>query len=372
MNTTSAPLGVHRASPLQAAGASVAFATALLMISLWTLLLRGAGAGWRETLAGAIPLGALFAAVSVAARFPVRALPVSRTPWPRLLLVHGLGAVTVAALWGLAGSLWVHGLERFGLFSGAAERLQGRLGPILGFATLGYLLAVSVHSLLALAEEAQAAQAHALAALAEARSAELRMLRSQFGPHFLFNTLNTVASLAGREPEAARRACLLLAGILRRTLKSPAPERVALSEELALVHDLLAVEVLRFGARLRVRTEVVSLDPQGVACSPLVLLPLIENAVTHGVAECLEGGEIALSVGREGDAIRLEIVNDCDPDRHRRPGTGLGLDLARRRLVAAFGSEAGLEARDEGSRFRVVLRWPLEALEPSEMVPEHA
>lgn len=198
------------------------------------------------------------------------------------------------------------------------------------------------------------------------------MLRSQLGPHFLFNTLNTVASLAGREPEAARRACLLLAGILRRTLKSPAPERVALSEELALVHDLLAVEVLRFGARLRVRTEVVSLDPQGVACSPLVLLPLIENAVTHGVAECLEGGEIALSVGREGDAIRLEIVNDCDPDRHRRPGTGLGLDLARRRLVAAFGSEAGLEARDEGSRFRVVLRWPLEALEPSEMVPEHA
>jgi two-component system sensor histidine kinase AlgZ len=333
---------------------------ALLVVLLWTLVLRADGGSWAEAEAIAVPLGVLFAAVAVAARFPVRALPARRTPWSRLIAVHGMGAVTVAAIWGLLGRGWAMFLERAGFFPGAVERVDGRLGPILGFATVGYLLAVSVHALLAAAEEAREAQQRALSAVAAAREAELKALRSQLGPHFLFNSLNTVSSLIGREPEAARRACALLGSVLRRTLRTPSLERVSLAEELNLARDLLAIEVLRFGSRLRVRTETSGVDPEQMAVPPFVLLPLVENAITHGIAERIDGGAVDISVGRDGDRARLEVGNDCDPERRRRGGTGLGLDLARRRLHTAYGPLAALETFDEGARYRVVLRWPIE------------
>jgi hypothetical protein len=326
---------LERTAENRAAEAGAAVATAVLMVFLWALVLHGEGVGWLDALLVAVPLGALFAGLAVAARYPVRALPLDRTPWTRLVAVHAMAAVTVAALWGLVGSLWAEFLDRVGVLEGAAQRLDGRMAPILGFAAVGYLLAVAVHSILATAENARRAEAFALSSLAEARAAELEALRAQLGPHFLFNSLNTVSSLAGREPEAARRACGLLAAILRRTLKAPSPERVSLAEELALAHDLL-------------------------------LLPLIENAITHGIAELLAGGEIDLTVRRSAGEVHVELVNDCDPERRRRTGTGRGLELARRRLAAAYGGRARFEVRDEGARYRVSLAWPAEAFSAAE------
>jgi signal transduction histidine kinase len=357
---------LERPAENRAAEAGAAIATAVLMVFLWALVLHGEGVGWLDALTVAVPLGALFAGLAVAARYPVRALPLDRTPWTRLVAVHAMAAVTVAALWGLVGSLWAEFLDRMGVLEGAAQRLDGRMAPILGFAVVGYLLAVAVHSILATADNARRAEAFALSSLAEARAAELEALRAQLGPHFLFNSLNTVSSLAGREPEAARRACGLLAAILRRTLKAPSPERVALAEELALAHDLLAIEVLRFGTRLAVRTHIEGVDPATLGAPPLLLLPLIENAITHGIAERLEGGEIELTVRRVKDEVHVELANDCDPERRRKTGTGRGLELARRRLQAAYGGRARFEARDLGARFRVSLAWPAEVFAPSE------
>ena len=173
---------------------------AVLVVLLWTLVLRSDGGSWAEAEAIAIPLGILFAAVAAAARYPVRALPARRTPWSRLIAVHGLGAITVAALWGLLGRAWATFLERSGFFPGAVERVDGHLGsdprvrhrrlPPRG---LGPRPAEA-------AEEARVAQQRALSAVTAAREAELKALRSQLGPHFLFNSLNTVSSLVGRDP----------------------------------------------------------------------------------------------------------------------------------------------------------------------------
>lgn len=327
---------------------------------LAVLLANAGGWSWIEAAALGLPLSLLQAFIALSAWYPCRSAPLALAGIPRLTLTHALGAVVSSSLWLLAGRAVALALGALGFFPGLSSRYE-QMGPLLfTVGLLLYLLAAAVHYLGMAYEASRRAEKRALELAVLAREAELRALRAQIDPHFLFNSLNSVSALVGSEPARAREMCLALAEFLRRTLDLGSRERVPLADELALAAGFLAIEKVRFGTRLAVEQ---SIENGCGACPvpPLLLQPLVENAVAHGVAHLLDGGRIRLEARREGRQLHLAIENRCDPERPRRPGRGLGLLNVRKRLQAVYGSEAQMKIEEGAELYRVTLRLPAQA-----------
>ena len=183
-----------------------------------------------------------------------------------------------------------------------------------------------------------------------AKDAQMRALRYQLQPHFLFNTLNAISTLVlDNQPRIATQMIARLADLLRRTLESPDTHQVSLKEEVAVTKEYLALEKVRFGPRLMVTFEI---DPQTQeALVPRFLLqPLVENAIRHGIAKRPDGGNLVLHSDTVGGRLRVRIENDSaeddDPVLRRNTATphrGVGLTNTRARLQQMYGYEATLE-----------------------------
>jgi len=307
-----------------------------------------------SALAFAAPLAVLYGCVCLSAWWVCRARPLSGDLLFATLSQLGAALLT-STVWAIAATAW--GLA-FGRLSGlGVDRAQLARDVALLFA-MGvplYALSAAVSYLLLALEESHAAVQRALESQVSAREAELRALRAQLNPHFLFNSLNSINALVGTDPEGARRMCEGLGDFLRKTLQLGARESVRLDEEMALVDRYLAIEQVRFGSRLAVERFVA---PDALACElpPLLLQPLVENAVKHGVAGRVEGGTVRISAGIEGDRLRVALENPVDDDAPARAGEGLGLEIVRQRLAALGG--AGLTVTRTGGWYRAALNLP--------------
>ena len=175
--------------------------------------------------------------------------------------------------------------------------------------------------------------------------ARLDALQRQINPHFLFNTLNSIASLVRMKPELAREMTVKLANILRALLKDH-DTYVPLSEELSFTDDYLDIEVVRFGTeKLRVEKEI---DPRtlSVLVPSILLQPLIENSIKHGLEPRLNGGTVTLRSRLEGDRVLIEVADDGvgignrPASALRRTGAGIGMKNVQERLDVLYGSKA--------------------------------
>jgi two-component system LytT family sensor kinase len=175
--------------------------------------------------------------------------------------------------------------------------------------------------------------------------ARLDALQRQINPHFLFNTLNSIASLVRREPEMAREMTVKLANILRALLNDH-DTYVPLSQELSFTDDYLDIEVVRFGAdKLRVEKEI---DPRSleVMVPSILLQPLIENSIKHGLEPRIHGGTVTLRSRMEGERLLIEVADDGVGIGHRpasalrREGAGIGMKNVQERLEVLYGDQA--------------------------------
>lgn len=204
-------------------------------------------------------------------------------------------------------------------------------------------------------------QAEAAArARAEAAEAQLAALQAQLNPHFLFNALNTVASLVRTDGSAAEAAVENLAEVLRRTLARSRQARTTLREELDYLRAYLAIEQERFGERLSV---VWSIEPETLELTlpPMTLQPLVENALRHGLGARLEGGRIEIAAARENGRLALSVSDDGVgfPSRYRE---GTGLSNLRERMRTLYSDASDLSVESNGRGARVVVKLP--AVEP--------
>ncbi|MBS0396194.1 MAG: histidine kinase [Proteobacteria bacterium] len=180
------------------------------------------------------------------------------------------------------------------------------------------------------------------AELAQAlQAAELRFLKSQLNPHFLFNALNAVRALIADEPARAQGAVTQLARILRYALTSGQRDLVTLDEELAITDDYLALEALRLGERLRIERRIAP-EARGLALPVMVLQFLVENAVKHGIAELPDGGTLRIEARQAGDALVLEVENPRPATPRESEHESVGIANARTRLELLFGAGATL------------------------------
>lgn len=186
--------------------------------------------------------------------------------------------------------------------------------------------------------------------LADAETATLRArnqaLAQQVSPHFLFNALNTVSGLIIEDrPERAERVTVALAGLLRRSLETDCAERVPLGDELDAVRRYLEIEESRFEDRLIV-DEQVSDELLSLEVPPMILQPLVENAIKHGVAQSSRPVRLNVSAERAGEALRIRVSDDArpEPGAAQPSGTGLGQTNIRQRLALMYGDGASLTA----------------------------
>ncbi|MDX2033200.1 MAG: histidine kinase [Blastocatellia bacterium] len=204
-----------------------------------------------------------------------------------------------------------------------------------------------------------------------ATEAELRALRAQLNPHFLFNALTTIGYLIQTAPDRALETLMRLTGLLRAVLRAPSGDFVTIAEEIELIESYLAIERARFEDRLQITIDVPS-EARSLRIPPLVIQPLVENAIKHGISPNKRGGEVIVSVippGPGAGEFRVSVrdtgagVNDIAFAQGRRRGVGLA--NVERRLECFYGTAAALHfASQPGGGTTVELRVPIEAHAP--------
>lgn len=195
---------------------------------------------------------------------------------------------------------------------------------------------------------------------AEAR-ARLRALQARIHPHFLFNTLNTIAGLIRAQPDQAEQAVLDLADLLRSALAHQ--ERITLGEELELTRRFIAIERLRLGERLQVEWYLAEKLPLNTLLPALLLQPLVENAIHHGIQTLPEGGRLSIGIDQRPGDLRFTVANPRRiADGRQAVGSGqrLAQDNIRQRLLLAFGTECQLEIVKTPDHYQVAFSVPLD------------
>ena len=316
-----------------------------------------------HAIAFTLPFALLYGFVCLSAWWVCRSAPIATTPLMRLLVVQGGATLQAAAVGVGVAAVWAVCLTRvFGIGPDRAGILRDLL--VMGVvALLIYPVSIVIHYLMLAYERAREAERNALESQVAAREAEVRALRAQLNPHFLFNSLNSINSLIGGDPEGARRMCESLGDFLRRTLNLGARDAVPLADELALVDRYLGIERVRFGERLAI-DRIVDADAAVCLVPPLLLQPLVENAIKHGVADRVEGGTVRIVARRADGRLTIEVENGLDPEAPSRRGEGLGLENVRRRLDAFSAREARMDVHRNGNQFKVTLTLPATTAPP--------
>src|SRR5690242_6897028 len=331
----------------------------LVATSAYVLVSRGT-LGWFQAAALSITDYLFFALLCLSAWYPCRATPLGRVSFLRLLLTHLIAAVFMSLVWTKASAALFYAAlspEKWAVLN----REFGQQGNVVfTVGVLLYLLSVAFHYVLIGMEESRRVEAHAAEARVLARDAELKALKAQVNPHFLFNSLNSISALTSIDPAKAREMCILLSEFLRMTLGLGEKSVIPLSEELALLDRFLAIEKVRFGARLRVE-ENIQEESKTLLVPPLVLQPLVENAVVHGIANLPEGGVIRLASQAQDGLLSITVENTFDPESTSTRRNGMGLANVRRRLEGRYANEASMRVETQADHFRVELSLPAEA-----------
>ena len=238
-----------------------------------------------------------------------------------------------------------------GVYHAAARDVMADMAPSLARTLV--LAALSAASLLAYFRLYTKAFSPALA------EARLQALQARIRPHFLFNSLNAVLALIRRDPKRAERSLEDLADLFR-TLMSDARHFVRLEDEISLLERYAEIEQLRLGDRLRISWELDA-APADALLPALVLQPLLENAIYHGVEPGTKAGEVLVRIERRGERVHASIENPYIEEQQRRAGNRMALENVRERLALFFDAEARLDARRIGERFRIDIEMPYRA-----------
>jgi hypothetical protein len=265
--------------------------------------------------------------------------------WRRLLPRLGFMAVAASTALNLFDSLWVHGVIGLPWNTNFSVPmvfvLEEFQNSVLFFAWL------CLYHFYHVFDRLNRSEIERFQLMTSVKEAELRALKSQVNPHFIFNSLNSLRALIEEDPARARTAVTQLANLLRYSLKSGQLETVSFEEELGVVNDYLALEQVRHEERLRLRLDIAP-DALHLPIPPMLLQTLVENAVKYGISPRAEGGEIAIIARNEGGALRIQVSNPGELAREARTSsTGLGLRNAAERLRLIFGERATLRLRSD-------------------------
>ncbi|MCW5962794.1 MAG: histidine kinase [Bryobacterales bacterium] len=330
----------------------------LPVVSYIARLLVVSSPGWplREAVVVSLLLCLELAFLFLSLFYVCRALPLKQTSLAVLLPSHAAAILVASTLWLVTAGLMAGILDRIAEESFRLMQVQNATPELMPLAVITLSLAQAVNYLLLSLEDQREAERRQEHMRTLAREAELRSLRAQINPHFLFNSLNSVSALTASNPERAREMCLLLADFFRRNLDVGNQESTTIGEEVDLVFHYLQIEMARFGKRLQLDMDIPD-SLRAFSVPPLILQPLVENAVKHGIAGLVEGGTVSIKARPlSGGGVMLTVENPYDPDQPRRRRKGIGIDNVRSRLEMRYGQDARFELQREEGSFRAKIQ----------------
>jgi signal transduction histidine kinase len=326
----------------------------------------GAPITWAHALRTVMVSAWLWVPVSVLALWMAERFPLERARWPARAALHvGAGLAVVAGR-----VAFVH------LANPLVRWYPGDVPPPvrLYFAGLDknlflYLLLVGAAHALLYARRLRQREGEARLLASQLAQAQLQVLKAQLHPHFLFNTLHAISTLVHRDADAAEQMIARLSELLRHSLSAGGADEVPLREELRQLEPYLDIEQVRFGGRLAVRWSVEP-DALDARVPHLLLQPLVENAIRHGLSPRLAPGTVEVVARREGPQLRLEVRDDgvglvgarAAPATPREGGGGVGLSNTRARLERLYGASHRFRLESpEGGGVVVAMELPFRA-----------
>jgi two-component system LytT family sensor kinase len=319
----------------------------------------GRGASWPDIIFSGsewLFLGALTPIIYyLARRFPLRRETAGRT-----LAMHLLGSLLLCVGWASAGVVLRHALRRFSGPNSFDPSLASWTLTSLPWSVFMYftvLGCVYAFTYFVEAREREAQAARLAAQLAEARLGALRM---QLNPHFLFNSLNAIGVLVrDQKTAAASRMLELLGDVLHSVLRGDSRHEIPLGEEIQFLEQYLAIEQIRFSDRLIVRWEIDA-NARYALVPGLILQPIVENALRHGIAKRSDAGTIEIVARRDGQDLVLSVRDDGpEPFDANASEPGVGLTNIRERLRTLYGEHAALSLESPaGGGAMAIIRLP--------------
>lgn len=352
-----------------------AWVKGLLVFGAWTLIAlafasqfnftqarRGYIVTWGFALTTALADWYLFALLSIPTLWLARRFHFDAPRWRRSLVVHAVSGAAFAVLWVVlrVGVELVRSRERLPVFY-FSEMFHWTLVRSFYFNVLVYWIIVGASHGVEYYRRYRERELRAIELEKLLAQSRLQALRSQLNPHFLFNTLNSVSSLMHKDVEAADRMIVRLSELLRLALGNVETQEVPLRDELEFLRRYLEIEQIRFGARLRVTFDVPA-DTLEVPVPNLLLQPLVENAIKHGIAPRKQPGHIEIAAWREAGGLGLRVRDNGSGNGPSAGGAGVGLANTRARLEHLYGADHRFECGTgaEGG-FEVRIRLPLGA-----------
>lgn len=306
-----------------------------------------------DALTDGLIFGLLLGVFGLAIWYVVRYNNLEENPIIHVLTSHLVTAILFTSIWILASQILVKSLLQNSLYDAYIDsRLSGRIFESLLFYTLlasiYYLFVYSQNNRQKLLKEAELHD--------QSRSAQLNALKSQINPHFLFNSLNSIASLTITNPGKAHEMIIALSDFMRYSLQNKA-EMVTLTTELQNIGLYLQIEKIRFGDKLTYHFEIE--EPCKSQLIPnLILQPVFENSIKYGVYETSGSVEIRLKATISENGMNILVINDFDPDAFPAKGEGVGLKNVQERLRIIYGSSQLLVAKRIEREFIVSLEIP--------------
>lgn len=324
---------------------------------------------WVEAMTLGIVDWYLWAVISILIFKLSRRLPFDRARWPRSLAVHTVAAVVLSAVQIFFYNAAFRPLDGYFMQTWPPLGIEGWWEMFWLWVQVKFHIGLMTYAIVAIVsyavsfyqryrqEELQASELRAQLA-----GAQLEVLKSQLHPHFLFNALHAISSLMQEDIEAADNMIGRLGDLLRRSLRRASDQEVTLREELEFAERYLEIERVRFSDRMQVKLDV---DPEvmDVSVPNLILHPLVENAVRHGISGTVDGGTVRVAASRVGDALELVVsdngVGQNGSDRSAQGG-GIGLANTRERLRRLYGDRHQFTIQNgSGAGFTVTIRMPL-------------
>lgn len=284
-------------------------------------------------------------------------LPIRGTGFIRLLTTQFASMLSTLILWLLVASVYAYVLNKT-MPGNWFPFLRDSLLLLTVTGAILYCFWILVHYIFLMAEQHDEMERKDLQQKLLISQTELQAIKTSVHPHFLFNSLNTLANLALSEPKKVHGICLQMAEFFRYSVSYGRRKSATVGDELEHIKNYLAIERERFGARLKTIFDVdENLFPEPVL--PLLLLPLVENGIKHGIDNSLEGGTLTIKIKKNLNTLVIRIENPYDASDKSQAGEHFGLESVRKRLNAHYGEAGKLNTVKESDRFVVELILPV-------------
>ncbi len=275
---------------------------------------------------------------------------------------HSFGLATSFIILASVSYFFEYYLDDFTSFEEWQEYLLEQLGVASMQYNLQYVTAITVYYIIRYIETIKQNEQDKTDLAIANNHMQMALLKSQINPHFLFNTLNSISTLMGVDKIKARQMMSMLSEVIRYALDSNDQTSISLAEEISFIRNYISIQQVRFGDRLIYKEEIDG-GCLGLELPPMVLQPLVENSVKHGVSPKEEGGTITLKVYSEKDVVYFEINDDGvginNNSQYETSSSGVGLKNSNERLINMFTYKSRLKtnASEDGYSVKFEIPW---------------